>query len=769
MKPVWTSGQIIGQLTNWEGKWDNSISVPFMFYGQSQPHHDFTIGFAPFTPAEQQSLLQTMQLVSDVANISFVNLATSVQVPEFNNPFIGFYSINTSTAAFWGAATRYVTQGLSSSEPMGRIYGVDIVVNHHRADVQGGWAIGDSNSRKLMHELLHALGLDHAGNYNGDSAAGYDKDAIFYQDSNQYTVMSYWGAAATGANHVGGGLQFASTPLLYDVAALQKLYGANMATRTGDTVYGFNNTSGRDAYDLNVDPSAVFTIWDGGGSDTLDLSGYATSSRIDLREGAFSDAGGLTLNISIAFGAAIENAVGGSGNDNIGGNALANLLLGGAGNDLLLGGRGADTLIGGVGSDTFIGDLADFAGDRIADFSAMDRIVISDASLFAFSVSRDGDKLVLPGGSLTLSGLGQERLLVRAAVEGGIDFTLSGLSTQFGFPSNVVVNNFAVGAGGWSSQDWYPRHIADVNGDGFSDIVGFGQAGVLISFGSATGVFSKPGVVLADFGHASGWISDNQFRRELADVDGDGRADIVGFGVSGTIVGISQADGTFADPVFGIANYGANQGWVTQDGLTRLLGDVNGDGKADVIGFGQVGTYVSLGNGDGTFQAAEFALATFGVEQGWSSDNLYHRDVADVNNDGNDDLIGFGVAGTFVALSKGDGTFDTAQFALNNFGRNHGWSSQDSYARDVADVNGDGLADIVGFGAAGTYVAYGLASGGFTQANFDVLNFGAAQGWTSNNSYHRELADINNDGTIDIVGFGQAGVFVGFNQVYLLA
>jgi hypothetical protein len=221
--------------------------------------------------------------------------------------------------------------------------------------------------------------------------------------------------------------------------------------------------------------------------------------------------------------------------------------------------------------------------------------------------------------------------------------------------------------------------------------------------------------------------------------------------------------------VFSIANYGANQGWVTQDGFARMIGDVNGDRKADVIGFGQAGTYVSLGNGDGTFQPAEFALAAFGVEQGWSSDNLYHRAVADVNNDGKDDLIGFGVAGTFVALSKGDGAFDAAQFALNSFGRNQGWSSQDSYARDVADVNGDGLADIVGFGAAGTYVAYGLASGGFTQASFDVVNFGAAQGWTSNNSYHRELADINNDGTIDIVGFGQAGVFVGFNQVYLLA
>jgi hypothetical protein len=44
------------------------------------------------------------------------------------------------------------------------------------------------------------------------------------------------------------------------------------------------------------------------------------------------------------------------------------------------------------------------------------------------------------------------------------------------------------------------------------------------------------------------------------------------------------------------------------------------------------------------------------------------------------------------------------------------------------------------------------------------VNFGANQGWTSDNTYHRQLADINNDGTIDIVGFGQAGVLAGFNQ-----
>jgi serralysin len=407
-----------------------------MFYGQPLPHHDFSIGFAAFTAAEQESLLRTMQLVSDVANVSFTKLATSPQVPSSTNPFVGFYSINTSTAKFWGAATRYVTEGSGPPAPMGRIFGVDIVVNHDRADVQGGWAIGDSNSRKLMHELLHGLGLDHAGEYNGDSAVSYDKDAIFYQDSNQYTVMSYWAAAATGAKHVANGYtQFASTPLLYDVAALQKLYGANMSTRSGDTVYGFNSTSGRDAFNLKLDPSAVFTIWDGGGTDTLDLSGYASASRIDLREGAFSDAGDLTSNISIAFGAAIENATGGSGNDNIWGNSLANVLIGGAGNDSLYGGGGNNVLEGGDGTDTAQFDTARLANTMVA-FGKTVAVVNADAKQTDCAV--DVESLQFEDGSISVAALKQFDAL---------DYTASydDLIRAFGENTEAAFRHFAYG------------------------------------------------------------------------------------------------------------------------------------------------------------------------------------------------------------------------------------------------------------------------------------------------------------------------------------
>ncbi len=60
---------------------------------------------------------------------------------------------------------------------------------------------------------------------------------------------------------------------------------------------------------------------------------------------------------------------------------------------------------------------------------------------------------------------------------------------QFAAPGNAVIANFGPGAGGWSSQTQFPRHAADVTGDGRADILGFGQAGVFLSISQSDGTF----------------------------------------------------------------------------------------------------------------------------------------------------------------------------------------------------------------------------------------------------------------------------------------
>jgi len=164
--------------------------------------------------------------------------------------------------------------------------------------------------------------------------------------------MSYFSANIT---HAAYGTASAATPLLYDIAAIQRLYGANMTTRKGDNIYGFNANAGQAFSITGADQQIVFSVWDAGGRDVLDFSGYDETQWINLNEEAFSSVGGLRNNISIARNVMIEDAYGGSGVDSILGSAGANLLRGNTGADTLDGGAGNDTLEGGAGSDSLGG------------------------------------------------------------------------------------------------------------------------------------------------------------------------------------------------------------------------------------------------------------------------------------------------------------------------------------------------------------------------------------------------------------------------------
>ncbi|MGE5272035.1 MAG: NF038122 family metalloprotease [Thiohalocapsa sp.] len=330
-------------------------------------------------------------------------------------------------------------------------------------------------------------------------------------------------------------------------------------------------------------------------------------------------------------------------------------------------------------------------------------------------------------------------------------------------------------AGSWTSQDQSPRELADVNGDGKDDIVGFGADGIYIALATGDGKFGAPDFTLASFGTraaAGGWTGQDQYPRLLGDVDGDGKADIVGFGANGVYVSLATGDGKFADPVRTLDFFGTSAAagsWTSQSGSPRELADVNGDGKDDIVGFGADGVYVALATGGGKFATPKFTLPYFGTRAAagsWTSQDQSPRELADVNGDGNADIVGFGADGVYVALANGDGTFAAQNFTLPYFGTRAAagsWTSQNDSPRELADVNGDGKADIVGFGADGVYVATATGAGKFADQDFTLASFGtraAAGSWTSQNQSPRELADVNGDGKADIVGFGADGAYV---------
>ncbi len=326
---------------------------------------------------------------------------------------------------------------------------------------------------------------------------------------------------------------------------------------------------------------------------------------------------------------------------------------------------------------------------------------------------------------------------------------------------------------GWDSFDQYPRQLKDVNGDGLADIVGFGLDGVYVSLSEGGGTFAKAKAALDYFAiNKGGWNTFNQYPRLLGDINGDGKADIVGFGYNATYVALGRSNGTFQAAKIGIGGglYNPANGWESFDQYPRQLGDVNGDGKSDIIGFGNNATYVSLGKSDGTFQAAKIGIGggLYNPVNGWNSFDQYPRLVGDVNGDHKADIVGFGNNATYVSLGKSDGTFEIAKIGLGGglYNPVNGWSSFDKYPRQLGDINGDGMADIVGFGLDGVYVSFGQTNGTFADTQTITNSFSTNDGWTSHNLSPRLVGDITGDSRAEIVGFSDNNIWVGRQSSY---
>ncbi|HET9956967.1 MAG TPA: VCBS repeat-containing protein [Polyangiaceae bacterium] len=305
---------------------------------------------------------------------------------------------------------------------------------------------------------------------------------------------------------------------------------------------------------------------------------------------------------------------------------------------------------------------------------------------------------------------------------------------------------------GWR-VDANPRLIGDVNGDMLDDVVGFGPMGVEVSLSTGDS-FETPKFWVLDYTVAQGWSSAKHVR-VLADVNGDGRKDIVAFGNGGTYVSLSTGKSFYPAQLW-IADYGYDGSW-RLDLHVRLLADVNGDMMDDIVAFGTGGTYVSLSTG-AVFRPPQLWVKDYGYNAGGWRVEQHERRLADVNGDGLKDVVGFGTGGTYVSLNTGK-SFLPPKVWVSEYGYDAGGWRVDKHPRFLADVNGDMKDDVVGFGPNGTYVS--LSTGSFfTPAEIWIADFGFDVGGWRLDKHPRFLADMDGDGMSDVVGIGYGGVVI---------
>ncbi|MEZ0225576.1 MAG: M10 family metallopeptidase C-terminal domain-containing protein [Alphaproteobacteria bacterium] len=336
--------------------WSNSgagVTLNYKFWTALPSYYSSSdqesVNFQAFTVESKAAVYDIFAQISTFANITFNEVALD------SSAKIGFAQATLDPDA---EAWAYY--------PGGSSFAGDVWTNSTYFDPQHVQK-GTYEYLTLLHEIGHALGLKHS--FEGSNSL---PDA---EDNSRYTVMSY-------TNNV-----HSESYMMYDIAALQYLYGANMTYATGNNNYALQS-------------GHVYAIWDAGGTDALDGSALSSALTLNLNAGTFSSVG-MTNNIAIAYNVTIENALGGAGSDTIYDNAANNFIQGNGGNDKIYGGAGNDIFDGGLGTDTIV-----YAANSSAfTFDFTDALAIIATSLFGTDTLKNLENFTFSDGTFTLAQL----------------------------------------------------------------------------------------------------------------------------------------------------------------------------------------------------------------------------------------------------------------------------------------------------------------------------------------------------------------------------
>jgi peptidoglycan/xylan/chitin deacetylase (PgdA/CDA1 family) len=308
--------------------------------------------------------------------------------------------------------------------------------------------------------------------------------------------------------------------------------------------------------------------------------------------------------------------------------------------------------------------------------------------------------------------------------------------------------------------------FGDINGDGKTDVCGRAASGIYCALSNGSAFVSFGTWMSADYTDALGWAPEPYSTTiQLGDINGDGKADLCGRSGTGMLCALSTGTSFLTPtPWSSAGDFSDQNGWGTDVGYygSLRLADVNGDGRADVCGRGAAGMYCALSDGARFRPKTAWKTDDFSNAAGWLPPQYSTTiQLADLNGDGRADVCGRGVSGLVCALSTGSGFGPMVQ-TPDMFGDADHWPSAAARYRSIrlADVDGDGKADVCGRNATGIVCAFSVGDGSFQTYHYlDNAEYRDDLGWSESEfGVTMGLADIDSDGRADLCGRGYAGL-----------